>query len=427
MQKVKNSPASHTAERKYILRTGRDAWAVREIACKKGLKRERIRSTGRRSLRSFHKIEREWMQACVPARGLPLEWRKAILFCAVVFSFTVIPVRAQDVAEAARQEKARKAAEQKSTPHVYTDEDLKKKVILTPEDQARVEARKQQQTPAPAQQNAEQLPSNADPNAESLGEIARRFRAEKAEHDAEVEARKKFTAFPYQIPDDVLAEPKSEADPLIAPEAGPAMIAPPSPAPVRHYTLRTSTQPTSRGRISPFQPRPVTNTPPAPPAAILVVPGFPEGGPVAPRVGEKTLPVPAVSAGTRVIEVQAGQSWWKLAELYLGDGARWPELRKLNSSANSSPELLKRGSKVLVPESLHKTEAVSHSVPLQKGDSLWSLAQEHLGRGNAWVCLATANPQITDYTHIAIGTIVRLPAGNELASCGNRNASQAKR
>jgi nucleoid-associated protein YgaU len=171
----------------------------------------------------------------------------------------------------------------------------------------------------------------------------------------------------------------------------------------------------------------MTNTPPQPPAAILVVPGFPEHGPAVPRLEEKSLPRPAVIAATRQIEVQAGQSWWKLAELYLGDGARWPELRKLNSSADGAPELLKRGSKVLVPETQQKADSGSHSVPLQKGDSLWSLAQEHLGRGSAWVCLAAANPQITDYTHIAVGTPVRLPAANEVAACGNRTSTQAKR
>jgi nucleoid-associated protein YgaU len=366
------------------------------------------------------------MQVCGPARGLPLEWRKAILFCAAVSFVAIIPARAQDVAEAARQEQARKAAEQKTPPHVYTDEDLKKKTILTPEDQARVEARKQQQPPAPAQQNAEQLPSNADPNAESLGEIARRFRAEKSAQEAELQAKKKFTPFPYQIPDDVLAEPKPAADLLIAPEAGIGIIAPPAPAPVRRYTLRPTAPAARRGRISPFEPRPMTNTP-LPPAAILVVPGIPERGPYAPRVEEKSLPRPAVSAGTRQIEVQAGQSWWKLAELYLGDGARWPELRKLNSAADGAPELLKRGSKVLVPETQQKVVADSHSVPLQKGDSLWSLAQEHFGRGSAWVCLAAANPQITDYTHIAVGTPVWLPEANELAACGNGNAVQPKR
>jgi nucleoid-associated protein YgaU len=371
------------------------------------------------------------MQLPGPARGLPVEWRKAILCCSVVFSFCTFRTSGQEVAEAARQEKASKAAEQTSAKHVYTEEDLKKKVILTPEDQARVEARKQQQTPV--EQNAEQLPSNADPNAESLGEIARRFRAEQAAREAELQAKKKFTIFPYQFPEDVLAEPRLGVDPLTAPGSGVAIVAPPmAPAPVRpSYTLRPSRPAVSPRRISPFQPRPLTGLPSVPPSTMLALPGIPLHAPEVPRAvektAEKTLPVPVGFTGVRQIEVLAGQSWWKLAELYLGDGTRWPELRRLNAMAGGPPELLKRGSLVLVPEATKKIEVSSHTIPLQKGDSLWSLAEEHFGRGSAWVCVAAANPQIVAYTHLAVGTLVRLPETGELRSCQSHNGNPAKR
>src|SRR6201982_1724096 len=52
----------------------------------------------------------------------------------------------QDVAEAARQERARK---QQGTKHVYTNEDLRRGKILSPEDQSRVAAnRKHHAAPA---------------------------------------------------------------------------------------------------------------------------------------------------------------------------------------------------------------------------------------------------------------------------------------
>jgi len=64
-------------------------------------------------------------------------------------SILTLPSRAQDaqqdaeqVGEAARQEKARKAAQQKKDSHVYTNEDLKQSQILTLQDRSRVEARK---------------------------------------------------------------------------------------------------------------------------------------------------------------------------------------------------------------------------------------------------------------------------------------------
>src|SRR5215472_15433821 len=56
----------------------------------------------------------------------------------------------QDVAGAARQERAHKEKQQKKSKHIYTAEDLKREHILTPEDRAELEARKNQPSPAPA-------------------------------------------------------------------------------------------------------------------------------------------------------------------------------------------------------------------------------------------------------------------------------------
>jgi nucleoid-associated protein YgaU len=351
------------------------------------------------------------------ARGPSLEWRKSILCCVIFFSIFAMQSRGQDVAEAARQGKARRVAAEKSTRHVYTDDDLKRKVILTPEDQARVEARKHQLGTVPAEQNALQLPSTADPQAESLGEIARRYRLEKAAREAELAAKKKFSPFPYQVPEDALAEPRPEVAPLIAPGSRAGMNGLASPPARAHPAHPFPSVGTAHGRISPFQPRPLGSVPSVPPARASM-----------PRPITKSLPAAApASRGIRQIEVQRGQSWWKLAETYLGSGSRWPELRKLNASAGGPAELLKLGSMVSVPEVARATEPSSETSTVHKGDSLWSLAQHYLGRGGAWTCLASANPEIVDYTHLYVGTVVRLPAAGELQSCQNHSVREAKR
>src|SRR5262249_26158897 len=56
----------------------------------------------------------------------------------------------QDVAEADRQERARKQNQQKKNKHVYTAEDLKREHVLTPEDRAQLDAEKNQPAPADA-------------------------------------------------------------------------------------------------------------------------------------------------------------------------------------------------------------------------------------------------------------------------------------
>jgi nucleoid-associated protein YgaU len=356
---------------------------------------------------------------CVPAWGPSFEWRKVILYCAVLSSIFAIQTRSQDAAEAARQEKARKAIEQKSARHVYTDDDMKRKTILTPEDQVRVEARKQRQNASPVEQNAKLRSNPNDPNAqaESLGEIARRLRQGEAAQEAEQAAKKKFLPFPYELPTDALAEPVRGVvvAPLIAPVSGVTQ-----PTASAGHDMGHPVVPAARGRISPFQPRPLSSVPFAPPLPFRVSSVLP------PHKTEKLLQPMAVSRGMKRIEVQPGQSWWKLAELYLGSGARWQELWKLNAKEGGHPsELLKRGSMVLVPQTVKESEANSLTIAVQKGDTLWSLAQERLGRGSAWECLASANPQIVDYKHLPVGMRVRLLEADALRSCLNQERSKS--
>ena len=100
----------------------------------------------------------------------------AILFAACAFSASA-PVWAQDVAEAARQEQARKDKQAKKK-HVYTEEDLKRARILTREDRELLDAKKREQ----------QVPGTATPPTDMdaqaigelpLGDVARMYRAMK--------------------------------------------------------------------------------------------------------------------------------------------------------------------------------------------------------------------------------------------------------
>jgi LysM domain len=370
------------------------------------------------------------MRSSGPARGPSCDWRKAILVGLFLVSSSAIRTRGQDAAEGARQEKARKTEEHKAPGHVYTEEDLKRKAILTSDDQARVEARKRQQSGASGEQNAKQAPDDANPQNESLGEIARRYRQKKSAREAELAAEKKFMPFPYAIPSDSLADPHPGVAPVARNVAGAEIIGQPV-APVRRQSPFVGGVGT-HGRVSPFQPRPLSGASPAPPPGLVVGPDGlyrPTVRSVAPApLTEKGVPSTPSIQGMKRIEVQKGQSWWKLAELYLCNGARWPELRTLNADAGGPKELLMLGSTVLVPEAIRAPASLHPGmVKVQKGDSLWSLARGHLGRGSAWNCLAIANPKIFDYTRLAIGTVLNLPEGSALQSCRRGNLDQVKK
>src|SRR6267378_2790112 len=99
-----------------------------------------------------------------------------IASCAV---FGVTQCSAQDVTEGARQERAQKESKQKKSKHVYTEQDLKRAQILTPEDRAQVEAKKNQPAPSSVEKSPEAVDAQSLAPDAPLGDVARRFRKQK--------------------------------------------------------------------------------------------------------------------------------------------------------------------------------------------------------------------------------------------------------
>jgi nucleoid-associated protein YgaU len=294
-------------------------------------------------------------------------------------------VAAQDVAEAAREQQTKKSQKPASHHHVYTEEDLKRARILTPEDQKQVAVRKQNASAATSEQAAAPAapPSTSPP--ESLGEVARRYRREKALRQAETAATKNAPSpLRVELPGTALAEPGRSIAPLRVPPsaAAPALVAPSSAGSRR--------APVS-ARVSPFQPRPSPASPVSPKS----------------RGNPSTLP----SREFQQVQVQPGDSLWRMARQYLGDGARWQELLTFNPGLLAHPDSLAAGSTVIVPGAAKSRRApgAPPTITVQPGDTLWSLARAHLGRGSAWPRLGRANPQLSDYLHLRLGSPVHLP------------------
>jgi nucleoid-associated protein YgaU len=181
-----------------------------------------------------------------------------LIISCTIFGFT--QCYAQDVAEAARQEKARKENQQKKPKHVYTDEDLKRAQILIPEDRAEVEAKRIPQ-PVPGTEAApEPIDAQALPADLPLGDIARRYR--KLREMLRLEQSAEFH-LPFAN-EPVLATPKpAEADALEAPTD----ITPRHPVVPARPAIVIPAEP----RIEPFQP-PVKRSPFERPRIYLSVP-----------------------------------------------------------------------------------------------------------------------------------------------------------
>jgi LysM repeat protein len=381
----------------------------------------------------------------------------------LVFSCAVIGVaqcHAQDVAEAAKQERARKQAQQKKSKHVYTEEDLKRAQILTPEDRAQLEAQKNQPTPPTADNSrqatdaAVQPPvdvSSLDgepigfpvipnpgaqplPPAAPLGDVARRFRQLKLSQALQrsAEFHLPFAEAP------VLASPRPPLQPLSAPlptiEPAPPSpdfnAAPPSPIfktnSPRLATPPPSLQPShpslpvlnpSHPRFAPSQPL-VKRSPFArPPASVLASPRLTPSRPPAIRVAPaspaapiakpraKAPIAPAASAKRNVITVQPGDSLWKLATQTLGQGLRWRDLLAVNPGI-LNPNHIVAGTQLYLPASL----PTATKFTVRPGDTLSQIAQSQLGHASYAACIAQANPAIRDANRIYPGQSLLLPA-----------------
>jgi LysM repeat protein len=204
-----------------------------------------------------------------------------LIISCTVFGFS--QCYAQDVADAARQEQARKQNQQKKSKHVYTDEDLKRAQILTPQDRAEVEARKLQQPPPGMEEAQDPLDAQALPADAPLGDVARRYRKQR-------ESLRLQQAAQFHLPfteETVHATPK----PLVLGAIKPPVLVSPEPLAM---TLRTVISIPAPPQVEPFQP-PVKRSPFERPRVFLSAP--PRVAPSHPFANHVAPPQPpAVSA-----------------------------------------------------------------------------------------------------------------------------------
>ena len=293
-----------------------------------------------------------------------------ILFVSCTF-LGATECHAQDVAETARQERARKESQAKPSKHVYTEEDLKHSRILTPEDRAQAEARRKLQNPPSAEKPAEVIDANADPAKIPLGDVARRLRQEK-------QARQLLQSQEFHLPSTQPALASPKPPPLLPPALNPAL---PRLVPSRPFVKR-----------SPFA-RPQMFTPDPP----RVVPSQPTV-----RTAPTASPMP------RQITVQRGDSLWKLALQNLGRGSRWHDLVAANPWI-ADPARIEAGARIYVPANATRVRPES-KIKVHIGDTLSKIAQTQYGRAGCWRSIAQANSQITNADRIYEGQEFLLPA-----------------
>jgi nucleoid-associated protein YgaU len=370
----------------------------------------------------FSSVRKQHIHTKVSLRK-PLRCGFAIVLCSCLF-YGAAQCRAQeaqspDVAAAARQERARKDQESKA-PHVYTDEDLRRDKILTPDDEARLAAKRKLEGPPLHETDGTTLDASGIPEL-PLGDVARLYRS-----------ARRATESPFHLPFDepAFAAPVEPVQPtqlgseLIPPASALSKIAPSHPPvvmAVKPHSAASVVAPRIPNaplhRRDPFARQFVPVAPAAPevsaPAPVLSAPSLPRKvAPIAPSVAPVANPaVPAVNpvspaAGLRTVTVRSGDSLWKIAQENLGHGARWREVLAANPTI-TSPEALKAGMQINLPADVRTPRA--SKVKVTAGDTLTKIAQAQYGKAGYWRCIVGANPAVSDANRIYEGQELVLP------------------
>ena len=106
--------------------------------------------------------------------------------------------------------------------------------------------------------------------------------------------------------------------------------------------------------------------------------------------------------------VKPGDSLWSLALEHLGRGARWHELLAANPGL-SDPNRVAAGTQLVLPDE-RLGLALETKIIVQDGDTLSKIARARYRRAANWRCIAAANPQIQDPNRIFAGEELKIPA-----------------
>ncbi|MFW6336033.1 MAG: LysM peptidoglycan-binding domain-containing protein [Phycisphaeraceae bacterium] len=153
-------------------------------------------------------------------------------------------------------------------------------------------------------------------------------------------------------------------------------------------------------------------------------------------------------AGGRVIHyLEEGETLYDVARKYLGNGDKWEVIVAANREAVPNPDLVTAGLRLVIPASADdvsrrgESEARSsastsqpasqpargRTIEVQPGDTLYEIAEKHLGNGKRWREILEANDSLDRETDLRSGMSIQLPPtrGRADASASDRDRTSS--
>ena len=143
--------------------------------------------------------------------------------------------------------------------------------------------------------------------------------------------------------------------------------------------------------------------------------GRPDYGQPAPETIDKAFEAAADQSPTKpdaadlsayeTYTVKKGDTLWRIAQKTLGSGVRYKTIVQLNGL---SSDKLKIGQVLKIKEKTAQAKPAAYTAyTVKKGDTLWRIAQKHLGRGSKYPAIMAASSLSSD--KLKVGQILKIP------------------
>jgi len=273
----------------------------------------------------------------------------------------------QDLGALAREEQARKQAQPIHQSHVYTNDDLVRPQILMPSDDVKFRGSRKGWKPTLVEVPPE-LVTESDPPEVPLGDIARQYREQKVARQQQSRMEGQSIGSSHVYTNEDMARPQ-----ILTPEDQAVFEAaqknrPPAIEQTPHEILSRELDLSS-----------------APLGDIA-------------RLYRQQKPVPEIQQ-PRGFRLLLGMT--SLASPMI---PRSPTRRPPRTEPVSHPTQLRQASQ----RSTKSGNTVAQLITVKPGDSLWRLARQYLGQGHRWRALWNANPWIRDPNCLRVGSHIRI-------------------